>query len=309
MFTCASPSCGNPRAAYSTACLCKSCHWFFEKWGFPIAGYFGSLDLQRLGTDLMREIRPTQGDLTAALRVLRGSRYPVGPWEQRPAYRMAPLMTQRYNKRLPHLLVGRRKPPSIRSLSMALTHYLLGKHVLGTGKTYNCFLAGGSYYVRRAPMAPRSEDVLLGGSKAGYRLQRSDYTTIGREVLKACQCLGVDPDGRLSGNLVTSLYFAGLQAGEYRSSVMIPSTVLRSSAAGDSVFDHYIPSDLSAPRQYWGKVRRASGKIGREHPVGLDVHPEDRKHASTIHQNRKYHEANRVQTVQPPSTDWLFFNS
>lgn len=307
IFPCANRGCTRRVPQRSTIGLCWGCERHWRRFGVPTGGFIGSSDLQKVAGVFLKEVAPTKSEITAALRILRGKRYREGPWENRPAYRLQPLLHGSGARRLPHLLVGRRKAPSMRSLGMALCHYHLANTVLGTRGPYSQFLAGATFYCRRSPVAPSGADILTGGAKsAGYRLHVTDYSAMGREVLKAGKALGVHATSREVSDRITSIYLEGFASGRYRPAVLVPYGCYPSPAPGDHPLDHYHPDQPSTDRRYRNKVRRASGMIGREWPEGLDLTPEDQL-AARLEAHRKTTEHLRVATTAAPSTDWLGF--
>lgn len=122
--------------------------------------YPPSSDLQKIGHAFLKEVSPAKAEITAALRIMRGSRHRDGMWSERPAYRLQVLLNGWYNQRLPDAPVGRRKAPSIRSLGTGLVHIRLAKTVLNTRGPYAHCPGGASFFRRRSPVAPRQSDGL-----------------------------------------------------------------------------------------------------------------------------------------------------
>lgn len=307
--TCANPGCARRVPKSSKIGLCGGCEKHWRRWGVPTGGYIASLDLLNIANQLMREVSPAQSEIAAALRIMRGTRYREGPWEERPPYRLQPLLHGRFNVRLPHLLVGRRKVPTMRGLGMALAHYHLADQVSGTRGSYSQYLAGATFYCRRYVAAPKGADVLTGGAKsAAYRLHTTDFSTIGREVLKAGKALGIDPKSRWAADRITSLYFEGLAAGRYHPVVVLPHGSFPTTAPGDHPLDHRLPTDPAIPPEHRNAIRRASGRIGTQYPVGLDLPWEAQlTHRATQRSAAAPSPYQITRTTEAPDTSWLGF--
>lgn len=310
MLTCTNPACARPTTGsgrHASANLCGGCGKHWDRWSVPTAGFVSSLDLQGVARELLAKVRPTKAEIAAALRIMRGSRHREGPWDERPAYRVAPLLHGRVHRRLPHLLVGRRKAPSKLGLAMALTHYHLANQVIGTKGTYSQFLAGVTWYNRRSPSAPKGgEEILRGDARtAGYRLHVNDFSTIGREVSTAGAALGLDPKSRWVADQIAAIYHEGLAAGRYHRPVVVPYGCFKTAAPGDHPLDHHLPPDgAHIPRRYRQVIRRASGKIAGKWPEGLDLSWEERLAATQRNRIRPLNTL--ITTDAMPDTAWLF---
>ena len=82
---CSNPACKLDAFRTSKTGLCRRCEDNWRKKRLPVAGFYSSLDLQAIGKAWLVDQRFTKSDTTAILRVLRGTRHPVGPWDQRPS--------------------------------------------------------------------------------------------------------------------------------------------------------------------------------------------------------------------------------
>lgn len=301
MLVCQNPACR--RMASSQTNLCRQCAWRWLRRGVPAGGFISSLDLRKIGRRFMVETAPSNGDVTAALRIMRGTRYRQGPWEERPAYRVQPLLKGRWNVRLPHLLVGRRRCPSLRGLEMAIAHYHLARSTLGAGSAYASYLAGATWYCRKVVAAPDLSEVLKGGAKSSaYLLHVADFGAIGRTALKAGEVLGLPRNARWVGERLTALYLDAQEQGHCRPPVVVPFGALPTRAAGDNALDHFLPVYRGIPREHQNSFRRATGLIKGEYPVGLDLGWEERE-AARREQANPYSVAVATQDVP---TDWIF---
>lgn len=103
MPSCVTPACRRPAKPNSTTGMCGACEGYWLKTAIPVAGFFPSGDLVKIGKAFLAEVSPGQSEITAALRIMRGTRHPTGAWEDRPAYRLQPLLHGRWNVRPPRL--------------------------------------------------------------------------------------------------------------------------------------------------------------------------------------------------------------
>ena len=271
-LSCATPSCKRKLPASSTTGLCHGCVKHWKRWGVPVAGFIPSHDLRAIAAEFMQEVNPTQADIANALRIMRGTRHREGPWSERPAYRLQPLLKGRLHQRLPHLLLGRRKAPSLIGLSTALVHYQLANTMIGTRGTYSQYLAGASFFGRRGVIATKGQDVFKGDAKsAGYRLHLTDYSAIGRECLRAGGVLGFNPKARWFADRITSMFIEGLQSARYRSPLVVPYGTFRTTASGDHPLDTRFSTKAPVPSVYHNEIRRSSGLINGKWPDGIDL--------------------------------------
>lgn len=307
---CANPACRLHVVCKTVTGLCSLCEREWLRYRYPVGGFIPSNSLWVVGKTFLKAHNPTQSEMTEALKIMRGPRHRSGPWEQRPPYRLSPLLYGRWNVRLPHVLVGRRREPSMRGLSMALAHYHLAKSILGTTSRYPLYLAGCTWMSRSGLSAPKGAEVLKGDAKhTGYRLHLTDYTSVGRTVLKAGETLGLQKYDREVTDRITSIYLELLHEGTCRGPVVVPRGSRPTFALGDNPFDHLLPANHHVPRQYHNKIRRASGAISREWPEGMDLSWEDveAQRQAIREAERRRHQANRTTyTDTTPDTSWLF---
>ncbi|SIT81198.1 hypothetical protein SAMN05421665_1232 [Yoonia rosea] len=291
--------------------LCVTCFNRYHALRMPVAGFISSLDLRHVANIIIKEQGFTYSDQQAALRAIRGSRYPTGPWDDRPSYRLTPLLHGKGKLvKLPHLLVGRRRNPSIESLVMALVHYHLCDRVMGITGSYRWFLTGATYYQRRGVSAPKGSEVLTGGAgHTGYLLHTSDFVYIGMEVIKACSQLGINPRSRQLSDRITQFYHEGLAAGTYHRQLLCTPWARRTQAMGDHPLSTRIQFKYSP---HWGHIRLPTGYLqgpDKRYPHDLDETPQDR--AEVLHRHKVHLAAKadifkvQTSTIQPP-TDWLF---
>ena len=291
--------------------LCGVCFRRYHALRLPVAGHISSLDLRDIANVLMKEQGFTYSDQQAALRAIRGPRYPVGHWDDRPAYRLTPLLHSKGKlARLPHLLVGRRRNPSTGSLMMALVHYHLCDRVMGIEGSYRWFLTGATYFQRRGVSAPKGAEVLTGGAgHTGYLLHTADHVYIGMEVLKACSKLGINPKSRELSDRITQLYHEGLVAGIYHRQLLCSPWARRTRAMGDHPLSTFIQFTHSP---HFGKIRLPTGYLqgpDKRYPHDIDDTPDDR---AELLQRHKVHLASKAASFKvkttpiQPSTDWLF---
>lgn len=300
---CANPACRLVVPAYSHVGLCHRCEDRWRKFSIPTAGYISSLDLKVIGREFLQHHAPTQSETTEILRILRGTRHPTGDWAKRPPPRLAPLLHGRCTVRRSHVLVGRRRPPSMVAFGMAIAHHVLARTVIGIGSPYAQFVTGCTFYNRRAVTAADGVEIAKNtGKVTGYRLQTTDFNEVGRVVLRAGRKVGIEVEGRAVTAWITSRYARGLDAGEFHRPVVVSPHADPTTAGGDHPFDHYLGHDPATPSRYRNALRRASGRIGREYPEEvLDLSWEEI--AARRKQPRR---SPQRPTIPPPSTDWLF---
>lgn len=186
---CASPICDQLAASFEGHTskwlrfnLCARCWTATTKHTVPAAGFISGTDLKQISKLVLNHVKPTRAEQAEAVRFARGSMYPSGNWDDRPCYRMAVLKYGKADRRKHHLLVGRRRAPSVKQIVAAYVHYVLGREVMETGHRYNVFLAGGTFYVRRGVCVPpgRKHEVLLGDSRSAiFRLNYGDFAVLG----------------------------------------------------------------------------------------------------------------------------------
>lgn len=301
---CVNPSCNRTIKPRNTQHLCFGCETHWRKNIVPVAGFIASGDLKYITKQFLADLNSTKADVAAALRIMRGTRHREGPWSERPAYRLQPLLHGRWNQRLPHLLVGRRFEPSLKSLINALVHWHLATQIIRTASQYSHYLAGATFYGRRAPIAPKGVEVLKGDMRtAGYRLSAVDFSAIGQRCLKAGAVLGVHPEDRRISDRIISLYANGVEAGHCHRPVVLPYGTFATPAAGDHPFDHMYSWASPVPPQYTDVVRRASGLIKGAWPEGLDLSWEEREH---LRRQPRPHPHRITTTDSTPDVAWIF---
>jgi hypothetical protein len=116
----------------------------------------------------------------------------------------------------------------------------------------------------------------------------------------------LDPKSRWVSDRIASIYLEGLSRAHYHPVILLPRGCFRTTAPGDSPFDHRLPSDAPVPKAYRNKIRRASGAIERLYPVGLDVTLEEAVEARRAAQ-RAAADRYKIATCPAPDTDWLGF--
>lgn len=237
----------------------------------------------------------------------RGVRHRQGAWAERPSYSYNLLMARPRmiaSRRLPHLLVGRRKAPDEVSIMVAIIHYHLATNHLGVGRRYARWLCGTSFMLRRNLIRPIGHTGSLRGSEVrrNYRLEHSDFEVIGSHIIKTAKALGVT---RHVGQDATVIYLQGVHNGAYQRSVIVPRNSQPTTAPGDHPLDHFLPDRVPWSRQHGHGLRRSSGLIKSRWPEGLDV-PADERTASRLNQIIFNANKTRTYTPQPNATDWLF---
>ena len=292
---------------YTDIGLCLYCRMNWYEKGIPTGGFIPSDALRAIAQQTLDHLRLTQSDLSAAVRLARGTRHREGDWSDRPIYSYNLLMARPRpapTRRLPHFLIGRRQPPNAKSIMVAALHYHIAINHLGVGPRYARWLCGASFMTRRNLIRPAGELGSLKGQtvQRNYRLERTDLEVIGTSILKIAKTLGVN---REIGQRATVMYLLGVEAGTYHRSVIVPRKAQATTGPGDHPLDHYLPDRVSwSPR--WGHgLRRVSGKIGGEWPTGLDV-PLDERTGNRL--NQIIFNANKPKTYKPDpaATSWLF---
>ncbi len=280
MTVCASATCDNPLPAYEFRQrlsqrwgLCPRCQSVVSNRGVPLGGYVPGGAINTVARAVLKHIEPTQSEVAEAVRFARGTRHRVGEWDDRPAYRMAPLRYGRARTRLQHLLVGRRYEPNASVIVRAFAHYTLAQEFIGTGHRYNVFLAGGTLMGRSGLCVPPGRKDEVSTSDAGYskyRLSYADFAIVGTHALRAAERVGLRrTDGNLRALIVTT-YGRLLASGDAHPPVSVPIRSMRTDFLGDSLFDHVLPRSSKIPSRYHKAIRRSSGLIKGEWPEGLD---------------------------------------
>lgn len=304
---CASATCDNPLPAYEFRQrlpgrwgLCSRCRSVVQNCGVPLGGYIPGGAINTVARSVLRHIKPTQSDIAKALKFARGTRHRVGDWADRPAYRMAPLRYGRARERLPHLLVGRRHEPNASVIVRSFVHYTLAREFVGTGHKYNLFLAGGTFMGRSGLCVPpgRKDEVLTGDVRySKYRLSYADFAIVGTHALRSAERLGLHRTDRDLTAFITTAYGRLLASGDAHPPVSVPIRSMRTDYLGDNLFDHVLPRSPKIPLRYHKAIRRSSGLIAGEWPVGLDPVSDLTPRPATP----------PVPPAPPtPPTDWLF---
>ena len=314
---CANPQCPEPVAkelpsAASQFGLCRNCRYRLTNRLIPTCSMIPSPALAVIAKELLADTKPTKSDLNNAVRMMRGSRHREGLWRDRPIYSAAVVHAHsprpKMARRMPELLVGRKRSPRPVTIVTAFAHYHLAINVLGLGRQSALFLAGASYFGRRALIRPVGQRREYRGKVVNnaYHLRFSEFVALGRLVLKAAATLGVTSS---HVSKITVRYLSGVEAGDFNKPIVVHPLAGITTGAGDHPLDTFLPHpDLtpSLPR-FNSKIRRASGKIcGRaEYPEGLDVSLEELAQRSKSNA-QLHHNQNQIKTTAAPSTDWLF---
>ncbi len=309
---CASAHCTNSLSLASVTMrdsnktgLCGGCSAILSKHALPIGGFIPSPALRSLAKLVIAKTNPTQAEISEAIRHARGPSYPNGPWDKRPAYRVNPLVHGRATRRLPHILLGRRKAPTEVTIAASYIHAALARSVIGTGPRYQRFLAGASFYGRRGVCPPkgRKEEVFHGGRKGiGYRLSSTDFAMLGTHALRSANKLGLTLKDRFLLEFIMVTYQRGVSDGLYHPPVSVPRHAIKTCQAGDHPLDHFLADNSGVPSQYLRKNRRASGLIGGQWPVGIDPLDELLRHNDAP---RSVPPAEAL-PVKTPDTRWIW---
>jgi len=309
---CSNQSCAAaiPRSDFKarrSTCLCYLCRLRWQMKGIPTGGYIPGDALRAVAKKTLESLKPTQSELKDAVRLARGVRHREGPWSERPIYSYNVLLTRprhAASRRLPHLLVGRRKAPDATSIMVAALHYHIALHHLGVGCRYGRWLCGASFMLRRNLIRPTGHSGSLRGQtvQRNYRLEHSDLEVIGSHVLKIAGALGVN---REIGQGATVGYLQGVNEGTYQRSVIVPRNSQPTIGPGDHPLDHYLPNHVPWSPQHSHGLRRASGRISGLWPEGLDI-PLDERTGHRL--NQIAFNASKAPTYTPRATDtdWLF---
>jgi len=206
------------------------------------------------------------------------------------------------SRRLPHLLAGRRKAPTDLSVLAAYAHYWIAKHHLGLGHRSALFLAGATFFGRRALARPVGQRREYRGRVVNntYHLNFGEVCALGRHALRAAEKLGAN---RSHGEWVTVQYLQGVEAGRFHRPIVVQPNAGITTSAGDHPLDHWLSRRMPHAPQYQRRIRRASGSMhrGGEYPHVLDLLPSERPNPSQLR-----HDLSKIRTVAPPSTGWLF---
>ena len=300
---CANQACPNVAKSKRGTTLCNSC---FKSWinsALPMGGYVPQPALTQIAKELREHIAPTPSEITEVIKFSRGTRHREGDWKSRPIYsfnvvaaipRIAP------SRRLPHILVGRRKPPTEITVLAAFAHYWIGRHHLDGFSEYCRYLAGSTFMGRRRLIRPVGEVGSINGvtTKHNYLLRSGDLAVVGTHTLKAAKMLGCNED---HGRWATIRYLRGVEVGEFNRPCIVPPGVMRTTGAGDSPFDHVLSCPLPHAPQWQRGLRRHTGTIRGRYPDNLDVPLDERPNL-----NQLRWQAQQIKHGPAPDTDWLF---
>lgn len=318
---CLNPACPNPALTTTNNLqqhgLCRECLNTWARRNLPVGGYMSTTDCAAIGEQLLETMDPQWLSQRDALRILRGPRYyNEDHWSERPLFSLHRLMNRsRSSLRQPHILVGRKTPPTIRNLMASWVHFHLAKGVMGAGRKYCYYLAGATFFGTRGLYRPLGQfntvyDPRLGESRrvrSTYHLTHNDFTGLGLLVLKSAKRLTQrDPEDPEVHAKILKFYFEGLAAGTYHDRVIVHPGSKWTIAAGDHVLCHYTPRDTWWSPEYADKVRRPGGTIAKEWPEGLDLDVHDkqalRKQAQLSKGTLKFVPEESLET----DPDWIF---
>jgi len=309
---CANASCANPAASEAQLRknnrfgLCRACRNKLTFDCVPTSGFIPSGALRVLSKELKDHLKPTASEIKDCIRFVRGTRHREGAWSDRPAYSHNVVHAHSprppMSRRLPQFLCGRRKAPTELSVMTAYVHYWLARHHLGLGHRAAIFLAGASFFQRRALARPIGQRREYQGRivNNAYHLNFNEFAAIGRHVLRASEKLGLK---KPHGDWATTRYLQGVEAGRFHRPIIVPPNAGKTTGAGDQPLDFWLPRSLPHAPQYQRRIRRASGEMhrGGPYPYELDVPLDERPDLVQLR-----YDQNKVRTTAPPSTDWLF---
>jgi len=307
---CCVPHCGRPQRRARCG-LCQKCNRLFSKTRIAMAGFIPVTTLTKLAKVIIRESGIAQSDITEALKIARGTRHRAGPWDQRPPWRMTPLLTGTPAKRRPQLLVGRRHEPKFTDVVKALIHHVILEEVLETGPMYARVLAGMTFFTTRGLYCAPGVKPETGQAKhAIYRVNNKDFGLVGTIAIRTCRAAGLDIFDRDLRARIVNVYLTGREDGTYRPAQYPPLNSIRSAKVGDHPFDFLLPAKPWVPPEIRNKTYRAGGTI-RGKPVELlamppfigwrHLHPEYRV-------KRKPQVLERNLRDEPSDTSWIFAN-
>lgn len=300
---CANQACPNVARSRWGTTLCRSCFKSWKNSRLPMGGYVPAGALRVIAKELRDHIKPTRAEIKEVIKYARGDRYREGNWRQRPVYSYNVVAARPRvppSRRLPHILVGRRKPPDEVSILAAFAHGWIAKHNMDAFDGYARYLAGATFFGRRRLIRPTGETGSIDGktTRRNYELDTNDLTVIGTHSLKAAKMLGCTED---HGRWVTIRYLRGVEAGEFPRPCIVPPGVMRTTGAGDHVFDHVLSCRLPHAPEWERGLRRHTGVIRGRYPENLDVPIRERPNL-----NQLRFDAQQVKRMPPPETDWLF---
>ena len=315
MLPCVNPQCNRTQFRETPSRptrLCKPCRNRLTMQLVPTCGLIPSPTLGVLAGDLQLHLKPTPSEQSDAVRLVRGSRHRQGPWQGRPMYSAAVVHAYapkpKMSRRMPEFLIGRRRQPNPTGILAAYVHYQLALSVLGIGKQAALYLAGATFFGRRALIRPKGVRREYRGRvvRNAYYLNFEEFVAIGRLAIKAAAILGAN---KRHAPQIAASYLLGVEAGRYNPPIVVHPLSGITSSSGDHPLDVFLPHPELTPSlpRFHSKIRRSSGKIcGRsEYPVGLDVSLEEqaaqRKTRLEADRNR-----NSIQMTEAASTAWLF---
>lgn len=304
MLLCPVPHCGK-RMRRPRSGLCPRCRRLWNRCYVPHAGFIPVNTVRKIAKSILKTHSPSQSDVVMALRIARGTRHRAGPWEDRPPYRLTPLMTGTAYKRRPQLLVGKRTEPKIEACVKALVQEVLLEEYLETGTLYAHALSGQTYFGTRGLYAPKGGKPDQGPYKHSiYRMNNRDFGIIATAAIKACRRAGLEIKDRDLRAQIVTMYHTGMEAGNYQEPIYPPRDAMRTTQVGDHPLDFRMPRRPWAPAHLKGKIVRAGGTCEGQ-PVKLVQMLPKPQYRSAIHKVEP-----KVFKAQPrreaPSTDWIF---
>lgn len=304
---CCVPHCGRPQRRARCG-LCQKCTRLFSKTRIPMAGFIPVTTLNKLAKIVIKKSGIAKSDITEALKIARGTRHRAGPWNQRPPWRMTPLLTGTPAKRRPQLLAGRRYEPKFTDVVKALIHHVILEEVLETGPQYARVLAGMTFFATRGLYCAPGVKPETGQAKhAIYRLNNKDFGLVGTIAIRTCRAAGLDIIDRDLRARIVTLYLTARETGEYRHPQYPPMYSIRSAKVGDHPFDFLIPAKPWVPKEIRDKTYRAGGTIRRK-PVELPPMP---PYIFWRHLHPEYRVKPKPQVLErnlrdPGDTSWIF---
>lgn len=284
----------------------------------PYAGFIATDDVQHLARSILKEQKPTEAEKGEACRIARGPLYRQGPWDERPAWRMTPLLHGTRIRRRDQLLLGKRLAPSPLAILMGLLQKILIEDVgeVSEDLRYTRALCGMTYFGTRGMISPPGKAPDLGAAKfSKYRLNVRDYSMVGTVVLNAAKALGFDHRDRKVRFEIARRYLEGVQDGFYKPVLYPPSQSRRTAMPGDHPFRWYLPDRHWVPSALRGKIANGSGKVDGVYcpelwtPAGRKVENEAKRRQASLEANqRASKELQRLWTPQTPrpGTGWIF---
>ena len=157
---CANPACN--RATHPTTRaqlgLCPLCSRVLNDQLVPVCGFIPSEALKQIAEELRADLKPTRSDAKTAVRLMRGTRHREGRWEDRPEYSAAVVHAHSprppVSRRMPHLLIGRRRAPTETAILQGFAHHWIARHHLSLPRYAALYLTGATFFGRRALSRP-----------------------------------------------------------------------------------------------------------------------------------------------------------